>query len=137
MWLARRKYGIRGTLSIDHKLTIKVNKTQVQSMLVFEVVSIVIAPMLTVILFDEACLRSSFPPLCSLNTLVLSEVHRYYLSFTPTLHNTFESMQLGLQGSDAYRRQFCSRRLTSEFAYVCGSSNAYTCTNSSTHCRCG
>eukprot|EP00656_Telonema_subtile_P033255 TRINITY_DN3673_c0_g1_i7.p1 TRINITY_DN3673_c0_g1~~TRINITY_DN3673_c0_g1_i7.p1 ORF type:complete len:954 (+),score=139.96 TRINITY_DN3673_c0_g1_i7:103-2964(+) len=97
--LSRVKFGWDKTSKIDPELAMRVQKSQVGSSLLFASTSSLFAPMLAVFLLDEACLR-------------------YYLSFTPGLHELMTSWDIGQQGTDAYRHGFCVRRLTSEYFYV-------------------
>ena len=52
-----------------------------------------------VYLLDESCLRM-------------------YLGFAPNLHSLLQSWGIAQQGAEAFRKGFCSRKLTNEFADV-------------------
>ena len=55
--LARIKYAVKGTMDIHSPYIIKYFKQQAATALILEVVSVLIAPMLATLSFDEACLR--------------------------------------------------------------------------------
>eukprot|EP00656_Telonema_subtile_P057711 TRINITY_DN9561_c0_g1_i2.p1 TRINITY_DN9561_c0_g1~~TRINITY_DN9561_c0_g1_i2.p1 ORF type:complete len:1111 (+),score=173.31 TRINITY_DN9561_c0_g1_i2:852-4184(+) len=97
--LCNVKHGLRGTTALDPGLVIALHKTRVGTALTFEMVTMLVAPMLSVFILDESCLR-------------------YYLSFSPSLQSLLHTWSVAQQGADAYRPNFCSRRLISEFAYV-------------------
>eukprot|EP00656_Telonema_subtile_P051092 TRINITY_DN6796_c0_g1_i5.p1 TRINITY_DN6796_c0_g1~~TRINITY_DN6796_c0_g1_i5.p1 ORF type:complete len:1237 (-),score=178.33 TRINITY_DN6796_c0_g1_i5:137-3847(-) len=96
--LANLKHGVSDPSAEPHIL-ISVYKTQVATMVIFEVVTVLLAPMVAVFLIDEACLR-------------------FYLPFSPDLQSLLDAWNLGTTGSAAYRPGFCGRRLVSEFCYV-------------------
>eukprot|EP00658_Telonema_sp_P-2_P035159 TRINITY_DN25620_c0_g1_i1.p2 TRINITY_DN25620_c0_g1~~TRINITY_DN25620_c0_g1_i1.p2 ORF type:complete len:140 (-),score=52.54 TRINITY_DN25620_c0_g1_i1:142-561(-) len=75
------------------------DRIQVLVMLLFELTTVVLAPLFSTFVLDEACLR-------------------YYLSFDDSIRELFEVWDLAEQGFEAYRPGFCSRRLLSEFSYV-------------------
>eukprot|EP00658_Telonema_sp_P-2_P023992 TRINITY_DN19625_c0_g1_i7.p1 TRINITY_DN19625_c0_g1~~TRINITY_DN19625_c0_g1_i7.p1 ORF type:complete len:687 (+),score=122.59 TRINITY_DN19625_c0_g1_i7:3-2063(+) len=74
-------------------------KTQVVVMLTVEVMSVLLAPMVAVFLLDESCLR-------------------YYLWFATDLATLLDSWDIGQRGSEAYRQQFCSRKLVKDYQVV-------------------
>eukprot|EP00658_Telonema_sp_P-2_P083370 TRINITY_DN9005_c0_g5_i1.p1 TRINITY_DN9005_c0_g5~~TRINITY_DN9005_c0_g5_i1.p1 ORF type:complete len:363 (+),score=75.32 TRINITY_DN9005_c0_g5_i1:107-1195(+) len=73
--------------------------SQVRTMLIVSLSTVLVAPMMAVLILDEACLR-------------------YYLFFAPSLSDLLESWGIGQRGAEAYRLQFCSRRLVVEFQVV-------------------
>eukprot|EP00658_Telonema_sp_P-2_P027978 TRINITY_DN21526_c0_g1_i1.p1 TRINITY_DN21526_c0_g1~~TRINITY_DN21526_c0_g1_i1.p1 ORF type:complete len:301 (-),score=57.28 TRINITY_DN21526_c0_g1_i1:419-1321(-) len=78
---------------------LRVHKTQVTSSVLFNLVVVVLAPVVFVIVLDESCLR-------------------YYLQFSTDLASLMQAWGIAQQGWEAYRPGFCSRRLLSEFSYV-------------------
>eukprot|EP00656_Telonema_subtile_P018154 TRINITY_DN19789_c0_g1_i1.p1 TRINITY_DN19789_c0_g1~~TRINITY_DN19789_c0_g1_i1.p1 ORF type:complete len:1166 (+),score=65.42 TRINITY_DN19789_c0_g1_i1:148-3645(+) len=78
---------------------LKVCETHAQLVFLFNVVTVLVAPMLAVFVLDEACLT-------------------YYTLFTPKLTALLDGWGLGRTGFDSYRLGFCSRTLVSEFAPV-------------------
>eukprot|EP00658_Telonema_sp_P-2_P081770 TRINITY_DN8475_c0_g3_i3.p1 TRINITY_DN8475_c0_g3~~TRINITY_DN8475_c0_g3_i3.p1 ORF type:complete len:1118 (-),score=247.99 TRINITY_DN8475_c0_g3_i3:75-3428(-) len=97
--LARFKYSTREQFPARSASAIPFFKTQVRSMLIVAVCTVLVAPMLAVLVLDEACLR-------------------YYLWFAPQLSDLLESWEIGGRGATAYRLQFCSRQLVVEFQIV-------------------
>lgn len=51
------RLGIRGEVTLDTKEAIRFFQIQVQVMLLFEVIVVLLSPMISVFLLDEACLR--------------------------------------------------------------------------------
>ena len=111
-WLARIKYGLRGTPPVDSPHLLGFLRAQANSSLFIEVVAVVLAPMVFVFALDELCLRYWA---CLLG---LTAKGRYYLAFDPDLRGLLEAWGIGVTGFDAYRVGFCSRQLLSGFAYV-------------------
>eukprot|EP00658_Telonema_sp_P-2_P048606 TRINITY_DN3696_c0_g1_i5.p1 TRINITY_DN3696_c0_g1~~TRINITY_DN3696_c0_g1_i5.p1 ORF type:complete len:459 (-),score=90.07 TRINITY_DN3696_c0_g1_i5:348-1724(-) len=97
--LARFKHGVTDPLVAGPRLMVRVHKTQVTSSVLFELVVMVLAPVVSVLVLDEACFR-------------------YYLAFSPDLASLMSAWGIGQRGWTAYRQGFCSRRLLSEFSYV-------------------
>ena len=56
-FLARFKYKISGNANQRTKFAIRFNRTQTGSALIFEVATVLVAPMAAVFFLDEACLR--------------------------------------------------------------------------------
>ena len=77
---------------------ISVLQTQLFCMLMFNVTTMLLAPLIAVFLLDESCLR-------------------HYLSFADSLRELFDIWGIAQQGPAAYRTQFCSRQLVTEFSY--------------------
>eukprot|EP00656_Telonema_subtile_P008866 TRINITY_DN14147_c0_g1_i2.p1 TRINITY_DN14147_c0_g1~~TRINITY_DN14147_c0_g1_i2.p1 ORF type:complete len:453 (+),score=92.29 TRINITY_DN14147_c0_g1_i2:99-1457(+) len=97
--LSQAKFGWRKTSDVDCALAMRVQKSQVGSALLLTATSTLFAPMLTVFLLDDSCLRN-------------------YLAFAHDLRELMTSWGIGQHGSDAYRPGFCSRKLVQEFSYV-------------------
>eukprot|EP00656_Telonema_subtile_P040374 TRINITY_DN4542_c0_g3_i1.p1 TRINITY_DN4542_c0_g3~~TRINITY_DN4542_c0_g3_i1.p1 ORF type:complete len:1113 (+),score=213.46 TRINITY_DN4542_c0_g3_i1:643-3981(+) len=97
--LARLKYGLSGAVSARDGICIDVLQTQAGTAMIFDVITVLVAPMLAVLILDESCLR-------------------YYLYLSPTLHSLLDGWSIGQVGISAYRPQFCSRKLVYTFAYV-------------------
>eukprot|EP00658_Telonema_sp_P-2_P014727 TRINITY_DN15617_c0_g1_i1.p1 TRINITY_DN15617_c0_g1~~TRINITY_DN15617_c0_g1_i1.p1 ORF type:complete len:413 (+),score=63.32 TRINITY_DN15617_c0_g1_i1:345-1583(+) len=93
------KYATRDPLAAGPELTVRVHKTQVTSSVLFELVVVVLAPVVFVLVLDESCLR-------------------YYLAFARELASLMDAWRIDQRGWGAYRPGFCSRRLLSEFSYV-------------------
>ena len=55
--LSKLKYNITSLESSDPSLVISFNKSVVQSQVIFDVMTVVVAPMLSVVVLDESCLR--------------------------------------------------------------------------------
>ena len=99
-WLAKFKSGgtdPRNGANADE--VINFYRSQVGTTLLFELVTVLMAPMLAVFLFDESCLR-------------------YYLVFAQDLERLMNQWGIGMRGTEAYRNQFCSRQLVMQFSYV-------------------
>eukprot|EP00658_Telonema_sp_P-2_P017651 TRINITY_DN16882_c0_g1_i2.p1 TRINITY_DN16882_c0_g1~~TRINITY_DN16882_c0_g1_i2.p1 ORF type:complete len:860 (+),score=134.15 TRINITY_DN16882_c0_g1_i2:290-2869(+) len=97
--LARLKHATHDPFEAGPELTVRVHKTQVTSSMLFEMVVVVLAPLVFVLVLDESCLR-------------------YYLDFSPELASLMEAWGINQRGWEAYRPGFCSRRLLSQFSYV-------------------
>jgi len=97
--LAQIKYGVRGSVGLTSLLATRVHKAQANSLLWLETVTVLITPMLAVFVLDESCLR-------------------YYLAFSTNLRSIMTTWGIGQQGVNAYRHQFCSRTLVSQFSWV-------------------
>eukprot|EP00658_Telonema_sp_P-2_P084738 TRINITY_DN9494_c0_g2_i1.p1 TRINITY_DN9494_c0_g2~~TRINITY_DN9494_c0_g2_i1.p1 ORF type:complete len:332 (-),score=54.15 TRINITY_DN9494_c0_g2_i1:993-1913(-) len=97
--LARFKHNVSQLAHAGPIMALKVHKTQVTSSILFELVVVLLSPVVCVSLLDESCLR-------------------HYLYFAPDLSELMVRWDIGQQGFDAYRPGFCSRRLLSEFSYV-------------------
>eukprot|EP00656_Telonema_subtile_P057663 TRINITY_DN9538_c0_g1_i4.p1 TRINITY_DN9538_c0_g1~~TRINITY_DN9538_c0_g1_i4.p1 ORF type:complete len:894 (+),score=105.11 TRINITY_DN9538_c0_g1_i4:1970-4651(+) len=97
--IARIRHGVVGSVSPDSHQVISVYRTQAGITVTVEAVTILLAPMVAVYILDESCLR-------------------YYLQFSDDLLELLTTWGIGEQGLQAYRPQFCSRRLVLEFSYV-------------------
>ena len=84
--------------SLNSDKAVQVLKTEVNTIVIFEVFTVIVAPMLWTFLIDEACLR-------------------YYISFAPSLQDIMNSWTIGQQGISQLRPGFCARRLFSEFSF--------------------
>lgn len=94
--LSKIKYGALGTAPSN---IVRTQKNRVASEFIFAVVALLLAPILSVFVLDENCLR-------------------YYLAFSDSLRELMEAWSIGKVGPEAYRQNFCSRKLISEFGYV-------------------
>eukprot|EP00656_Telonema_subtile_P004296 TRINITY_DN1194_c0_g1_i15.p1 TRINITY_DN1194_c0_g1~~TRINITY_DN1194_c0_g1_i15.p1 ORF type:complete len:1243 (-),score=233.02 TRINITY_DN1194_c0_g1_i15:64-3792(-) len=97
--LSKFKHGVQGAVSATSECVIGTYKTEVGIILVLEASTVLLAPMVSVFLLDESCLR-------------------FYLSFSDDLRVLLEAWDIAQTGASAYRTQFCSRRLVTEFSYV-------------------
>ena len=128
--LARLKFGVRGDSSgiTSCGLAIRLHNSQANSFFIFGVGVVLAAPMLAVFTFDESCLRSQNMLVVScagLTSYMIAAQHlltfvwsvRYYLSFVDNLRSVMTTWGIGEQGAAAYRPQFCSRTLVSQFTW--------------------
>eukprot|EP00658_Telonema_sp_P-2_P042027 TRINITY_DN3011_c0_g1_i14.p1 TRINITY_DN3011_c0_g1~~TRINITY_DN3011_c0_g1_i14.p1 ORF type:complete len:1238 (+),score=210.98 TRINITY_DN3011_c0_g1_i14:106-3819(+) len=99
IFLSRFRHAVDESMVIGPRLAVLIHKTQVTSAVLFELVVVVLAPVLFVVVLDESCLR-------------------YYLHFSHELSSLMEAWRINQRGWEAYRPGFCSRRLLSEFSYV-------------------
>eukprot|EP00658_Telonema_sp_P-2_P052147 TRINITY_DN4032_c0_g1_i6.p1 TRINITY_DN4032_c0_g1~~TRINITY_DN4032_c0_g1_i6.p1 ORF type:complete len:887 (+),score=95.56 TRINITY_DN4032_c0_g1_i6:717-3377(+) len=97
--LSRFKYRVGDLSSAAPELNLRVFNTQVITSILFELVVVLLSPVLFVFLLDESCLR-------------------YYLDFDNNLLKLLEAWEIAERGWHAYRTGFCSRRLLAEFTYV-------------------
>ena len=86
-------------LRADPTLVIMINRRHVETMILFEVVTVLLAPMFAVFVLDESCFR-------------------YYINFAPDLKSLLRAWKIDMIGVEAYRPGFCSRQLVHEFSYV-------------------
>jgi len=80
-------------------LTLRDFVLQCSSLMIFQVSTVLLAPLFATFVFDESCLR-------------------FYLAFTPNLHSIMDIWGIGHQGFSAYRPEECSRTLVSELNAV-------------------
>lgn len=113
--LSKLKYKISSLETSDPPVAILFNKCVVQCSITFDVLTVVVAPMLSVFILDESCLRSDNVLVC----ISIKSWFRYYLAFSSELESLLDSWNLAQKGVAAYRSDFCSRKLTYQFAYGC------------------
>ena len=87
--LAQLRFGIKGAVVIsNYELAVMVNRVQANSLLLFDIGSVLLAPMIAVFVFDDSCLR-------------------FYLSFVGELRQIMDAWYIGQQGHEVYRPRFC------------------------------
>eukprot|EP00656_Telonema_subtile_P054505 TRINITY_DN8174_c0_g2_i5.p1 TRINITY_DN8174_c0_g2~~TRINITY_DN8174_c0_g2_i5.p1 ORF type:complete len:1044 (-),score=161.68 TRINITY_DN8174_c0_g2_i5:235-3366(-) len=97
--LGRFQRGVRDPTTAEPMLMITLHKTQVATALLFDVVTVLVAPIVSVAVLDESCMRG-------------------YLLFSPNLERLMSAWGLGQRGWEAYRPGMCTRRLIAEYFYV-------------------
>ena len=101
---------------------------QANSLLLINMFSVLVAPLMATFVLDESCLRSWHAHHCHLRVSAEMWSIRYYLSFADNLRSILEEWGIGQQGFGAYRPQFCSRRLVVAYSYGTSKAKRYTLT---------
>ena len=101
---------------------------QANSLLLINVFSVLVAPLMATFVLDESCLRSWHAHYCHLRVSAEMRSIRYYLSFADNLRSILEVWGIGQQGVGAYRTQFCSRRLVVAYSYGASQAKRYILT---------
>ena len=98
-WLARLRYGIKRDTLIRSDVAVPYFCAQVSISLLFDVVTVLLSPMVTTFVLDESCLRQ-------------------YLYFAGSTTTLMDQWGIGTRGIEAYRSGFCFRSMLREFHYV-------------------